>query len=267
MCRLAAFPPNFARADAIEILKNFENNNVDGTGAAWIEDGKFVVEKYPKPLSKVLHRHRSFLDHMPHNGWTIAHLRAASHGNISGVNTHPFVANNFVVCHNGVFSEHKIVRLALGNRVKFQGETDSEAAAQLISTVGPKKFSENVDFSGVFLALNLKGDLWVIKTSGQLEIEALKHNRSLLASQFDPTVYEKSVEANVGWYHFDKDGRYIKHCKVRDSYAVYKSGPVGSCGGKYDHIPGVHRGRPGPSMAAMNNERTNPYFFGRHYID
>lgn len=225
MCRLAAFPPNFPREDAIEILRNFENNNVDGTGAAWVEDGHFVVEKYPKSLTKVLRRHKTFLDHMPYNGWTIAHLRAASCGEISTVNTHPFVTQNgkWVICHNGGFSEHKIVRLALGKTIKFEGETDSEVAAELLASAGPKAFAENVDFSGVFLSLNIRGDLWAIKTSGQLELQALKRDRVLLASALNPQSFENAVQAQVGWYHFNREGEYIKHCKIRDSHTIYRS--------------------------------------------
>lgn len=264
MCRLAAFPPGFSREAALEILKNFENNNVDGTGAAWVNHGKFVVEKYPKSLTKVLRRHKGFLDHMPHNGWTIAHLRAASHGKISVPNTHPFIAGNFVVCHNGVFSEYKVVKLALGNRTKFLGETDSEAATHLISTVGPKRFAENIDFSGVFLALNIRGDLWAIKTSGQLEIEPLKGERTLLASTFDPTVYEKPVTGNIGWYHFDRNGQYIKHRKIRDSYAMYNGcGPAGcgnDFGGRFTHPTGN-------TQKPVSNIHTNPYFPGHHFVD
>lgn len=221
MCRLAAFPPGFPRQDALEILKHFENHNTDGTGAAWINDGKFFVEKYPKALTKVLRKHR-FLRHMPHNGWTIAHLRAASHGDVRKVNTHPFVVGPWAVVHNGVLSEHKIVKLALGNRVKFDGETDSEAAAHLIANAGPKKFAEVIDMSGVFLALNIRGDLWAIKTSGDLELEALKGNRTLMASKFDPIVYEKTAEAQVGWYHFDRHGAYLKHKKIRESFFPYR---------------------------------------------
>lgn len=245
MCRLAAFPPGFARDDAIEILKHFENNNTDGTGAAWIHDREFQVEKYPKSLTKVLRRHR-FLHHMPHDGWTIAHLRAASHGDNKAVNTHPFVAGKWAVCHNGVFSEYKVVKLALGNRIKFLGDTDSEAAAHLIATAGPKMFSENVDFSGVFLALNIRGDLWVVKTSGDLELQALKREQVLLASTFDFCKYEKSTEANVGWYHFDRDGRYIKHKKMRDSYASFSHRPSRSSGPPWqDRVSyGTGNGRP-----------------------
>ena len=228
MCRLAAFPPGFARDDAIEILKHFENNNTDGTGTAYVENKRFVVEKYPKSLSKVLSKRR-LLDHMPYDGWTIAHLRAANRGDVKAVNTHPFVAGRWCVCHNGTFDEYKVVKLALGNKVKFEGETDSEAAANLIMNAGPKGFAETVDMAGVFLALNIRGDLWAIKTSGDLEIQALKGDKVLLASRFSYTEFPNSDQAQIGWYHFDKEGKYIKHRKVRESGITYHR-PTMACG-------------------------------------
>ena len=51
MCRLAAFPSSFPREDAIEILKRFENNNTDGTGAGWIdENGVMIQDRDPKKI-------------------------------------------------------------------------------------------------------------------------------------------------------------------------------------------------------------------------
>lgn len=220
MCRLAAFPPGFPRDEALDILKHFENNNTDGTGVAYVKDKQFVVEKYPKALTKVL-RKRRLLDHMPYNGWTIAHLRAANRGDVKVANTHPFVAGRWCVCHNGTFDEYRVVKLALGNKVKFDGETDSEAAANLIMNAGPKGFAETVDMAGVFLALNIRGDLWAIKTSGDLEIQALKNEKLLIASRFNFIDYATSDVAQIGWYHFDKDGKYIKHKKVRENSITY----------------------------------------------
>ena len=44
MCRLAAFPPEFERNEAFQILANFENNNTDGTGSAYVKNGQFVID-------------------------------------------------------------------------------------------------------------------------------------------------------------------------------------------------------------------------------
>jgi hypothetical protein len=215
MCRIAAFPPGFSRRDALGILANFENKNTDGTGSAYVRDGKFIVNKWAKPFSSVI-RKKDFLSHMPYDGWTIAHLRAASHGTNLKENTHPFIVGPWAFIHNGIWSEYKLVQLALSKQVKMDGQTDSEVAAHFWNIVGPKKFSEVVDFSGVFIGLHRNGELWAVKTSGDLEIKALKQERVLLASEFDRRKYDNCVEALRGWYHFDKQGKYIKHKEVGD---------------------------------------------------
>jgi hypothetical protein len=217
MCRIAAFPPGFGRIEALEILANFENKNTDGTGSAYVRDGRFVVEKWAKPFSQVI-KSKPFLSHMPYDGWTIAHLRAASHGDNAKQNTHPFIVGPWAFIHNGIWSEYKLVKLALSKSAKFEGDTDSEVAAHLWNIIGPKKFSEEVDFGGVFMGLHRSGELWVAKTSGDLEIKALRKERVLLASEFDHQKYEECVEALLGWYHFGRDGKYLKHKENKESW-------------------------------------------------
>ena len=260
MCRIAAFPPGFPRREALEILANFENRNLDGTGSAYIRDGKFVVDKWAKPFSSVARRYH-FLRHMPYDGWTIAHLRAASHGNNSKKNTHPFVVGSWAFIHNGIWSEHKLVRLALSKQVTMDGETDSEVAAHLWSIIGPKKFAESVDYGGVFMGLHHNGDLWVAKTSGDLEIKALSDERVLLASEFDHSKYTDCVDAFQGWYHFGKDGKYIKHKENKSSWSdTYTSGVNSStyCGGR--KVTGKVTGYVGNDW--RNDDR---YFPNQHY--
>lgn len=217
MCRLAAFPPNFPRNEALSILANFEGGNTDGTGSAYVRDGKLIVDKWAKPFSKVV-KQKPLLAHMPYNGWTIAHLRAASHGIPCKENTHPFVAGPWAFIHNGCWADYKLVKLALSKFVNFTGDTDSEVAANLWNLVGPKKFAQDIDFGGVFMGLNLDGSLWVVKTSGDLEIRALTENRVLLASEFNRERYDNAVEAFHGWYQFNSLGEYVKHKETRESW-------------------------------------------------
>lgn len=216
MCRIAAFPPGFSRTEALDILANFENQNTDGTGSAYVKDGQFVIEKWAKPFSKIVRR-RPFLSHMPYNdGWTIVHLRAASHGGNKIENTHPFVVGDWAFIHNGVWSEYELVKLALSKQTQMVGETDSEVAANFWNIVGPKVFAKAVKFGGVFMGLHRNGKLWVANTSGDLEIKALQGERVVLASEFNRQEYEDTVDAMRGWYEFDKNGRYLHH-KENDS--------------------------------------------------
>jgi len=212
MCRLAAFPPNFPRDEAIEILKDFEKCNTDGTGYVYLDDGDFKVYKWPNSLTEVLEAiPDKFLGHMPYsNGWTLVHLRAASHGEVAYRNTHPFVINNLAFIHNGMWHEYDIARVLLQKMgVKLKGETDSEVAGQLFDLIGPKKFTETIQGSGVFMGLKRNGKLWVSKTSGELEFKKFEGNHKyVLASEFP--VLSKSRRVVNGWYCFDKNGELIK---------------------------------------------------------
>ncbi len=218
MCRLAAFPPNFPREEAISILRHFYEGNPDGVGSAYVKNEEFVVNKYPYSLHTALRRNQDeFLSHMPYRGWTIAHLRAASHGQNFHKNTHPFIAGNWAVIHNGIWSDYNIAKLALRKFVKFEGETDSEVAAHMIRFLGPPKFAKEIEHGGVFLALHRNGGLHVMKTSGDLSYSEYRGDKVLLASELSPRRYD-AQEALVGWCYFDKHGRYIRSQKKEFEY-------------------------------------------------
>lgn len=223
MCRLAAFPPGTERNEALAVLLNMERGNIDGTGSCYINaDGKFVIRKWARSLSYCLKRDFPFLDHMPHKGWTIVHLRAASHGGNCKENTHPFLVGdspndpNWAICHNGIWNDYNIAKLALSKSVRFIGDTDSEVAAYMINILGPKKFTNEIDFGGVYLCLNKRGDLYALKTSGQLSIFQYKNKKVLLSSELTYKDYGRHVEAITGWYHFDKHGYYKECCKKEE---------------------------------------------------
>lgn len=252
MCRIAAFPPGFSRVEALEICANFENQNTDGTGSVYLKDGKFVVEKWAKPFSRIVRR-RPFLGHMPYNdGWTLVHLRAASHGGNKIENTHPFVVGDWSFIHNGVWSEYDLVKLAISNQVQMVGETDSEVAAHFWNIVGPKLFAQKVHFGGVFMGLHRNGKLWVANTSGDLEIKALKDQQIVLASEFNRQVYEDTVDAMRGWYEFDKTGRYLHHKENESTWTggyPYRGSASVTCGSSRNngsmygqHISDYHEG-------------------------
>lgn len=232
MCRQAAFPPNFPRQSAIDILKDFEGGNKDGVGYTYIQDNKFITHKTPDSLSDTLKENEeSFLSHMPHKGWTIAHLRAASHGDIKYNNTHPFIINEEIaVVHNGVWSEYNIAKLLMQKttNIKFTGETDSEVAAQFINLVGPDKFCAEVNHGGVFLILHKSGKLISIKTSGELSFHEMKDGRIVMASTMSLRKYKKQLESYDGWYEFSSDGKYVKHKKTEseiDSWVMVNGIP------------------------------------------
>ena len=55
-----------------------------------------------------------------------------------------------------------------------------------------------------------------------MEIQALPKEKVVICSKFDFAKYSDSVEAQIGWYHLNKEGQYIKHRKVRDNAVAYR---------------------------------------------
>lgn len=61
--------------------------------------------------------------------FTIVHFRKASSGNVKIENTHPFVHNEWIFCHNGTILEKEKLRV---NKNFCQGDTDSELVFNFI---------------------------------------------------------------------------------------------------------------------------------------
>jgi len=70
----------------------------------------------------------------------LAHLRKASVGAVSLVNTHPFEWGPWLFAHNGTISDWRLIspavetRIDAGLRAKLRGETDSERCFYLFLT-------------------------------------------------------------------------------------------------------------------------------------
>lgn len=221
MCRLSCFPPGTPKEKAIEILKNFAEGNGDGVGSVHVKDGKFVVNKWAVPLEQALREKMPLLDHMPHRGWTLVHLRAASHGSIAYRNTHPFIKGDWAFMHNGVFGAHSIMRAALAPYTTFEGETDSEVVAHLFATLGPQKFIKRIEQGGVYLALNKNGTLYAINTSfGDLTLRYTKYG-VMLASEL-PDYYKKFTNVGEGWIKLTSGGSIERSKFEKDTFSSTK---------------------------------------------
>lgn len=232
MCRLAAFPPNFPKREAYNIMWNFLKGNTDGTGSIHVKDGQFVTRRYPISLTRVVKEQRVLLGHMPYPGWTVVHVRAASHGSNKVANTHPFIKGKWGVVHNGVWSEYEIAKAALNRLVDFEGDTDTEVAAYVFSAIGPKKFSKLIDFGGVYLGLHQSGDLWAVKTSGDLVKAQTKHG-VVLASELPLKYNDAEEEIEEGWIHLGANGKIIRQATQSNRWSSPSSGYPGGYGGGY----------------------------------
>ena len=216
-----ARPENFDMGDTLDILLDMERNNIDGFGFVYLRDGEFVVRKWPRALHKVLKRDKRCLDELKNvKGWTLFHMRAASHGCNCDENTHPFItpSGNYSIIHNGIFSDYGLAKLCMP-QIQFHGDTDSEVAAAIIDVAGVKAFSDEIDMSGVFMCLHKTGTLYVIKTSGDCCATQLENKTCLVSSQLAYGSYPQR-ELLTGYYVFNKDCRYVKHHEKKDKWTT-----------------------------------------------
>lgn len=216
MCRLAIFPGGTSRKEALAVLDNMVGTNLDGTGEAYIEDGKFIVNKYGYSLYKVLRKGKPFLNNLQsRKGITICHLRAKSIGQVSKENAHPYISLNGRIAsmHNGTVprSEIRLLLAYLQSCEGFNSSTDSSAAGEVISRISMKNFIDIVDFCGVFVSLNINGSLDIGKTNGDLALHLKEDGTCLIASELDDDKYKKTIEMSRGWFKFDNNLRYITH--------------------------------------------------------
>lgn len=219
MCRIVALPPGFTKERALEIVQNFYVGNDDGTGSVYVKDGKFVVNKWNFSFEEVVKQNLPLFDHMPYDGWTLAHVRAASHGRNTVNNTHPFVKGDHAMIHNGVFREYAPVKAALAVTHKFEGQTDSEVAAALYEVAGKRKFAKSID-SGVYMFLNIKGRVHVVcKAGGDLVFQKTKKG-VVMASEL-PSTYGRKQTVMEGIFTLGKNGKIIRSNWEKDGPSTW----------------------------------------------
>lgn len=211
MCKLFAFPPGYLAADAEKfVLENMGGNN-DGVGSAYLSsrDKKFHVVVSPTSYQEAYKKGLKLFSHMPHAGWTIAHVRTMTKGAVAVRNTHPFVHGSYCLAHNGSLSWDEMIKHLFKRStppIKLNGETDSEVAAWLLNHLGPEDFHTFLNnYSGVFLALDRDGGLWGFKAGGSLEVVSLE-NGDMLHTMFPRNDQYDYDDLEDGMFHYDAEG-------------------------------------------------------------
>lgn len=139
MCGIVCYKGNLEARDVIvEGLERLEYRGYDSAGISLIDQGVLSTVKKSGKV-KVLKDELSKNPIKGHLG--IGHIRWATHGGPSDVNSHPHLSNNgkISVVHNGIIENYNELKENLKKEgYSFKSETDTEVIAVLI-----EKFYEN----------------------------------------------------------------------------------------------------------------------------
>jgi predicted glutamine amidotransferase len=188
MCRLFGMTAGSKTAsatfwllDAPDSLKVQSTRNVDGSGIGFFDPaGAPVLDKAPEPAF----RDEAFGNVAQHATSTtfVAHVRWATAGGRTIVNTHPFAMHGRIMAHNGGFAETARLDQQLGSYGRLVlGDTDSERYFALMTqqidahdgdvgagiAAAARWISERLPVSSLNAIVATPGELWALRYPGQ----------------------------------------------------------------------------------------------------
>jgi predicted glutamine amidotransferase len=219
MCRLFGLTAGTTRVratfwllDAPDSLEIQSRRNVDGSGIGFFaSDGTPVLDKQPEPAF----RDKEFTHAAKHaeSSAFVAHVRWATAGGRTAVNTHPFAMNGRVMAHNGGFGELARLEEQLGHYASLvAGDTDSERYFALITqqtdahggdvgagiAAAARWIAANLPVSALNTVVAQPGELWALRYPGQHALHILERPAGPAASAAaTPGLHVRSATSTV----------------------------------------------------------------------
>jgi predicted glutamine amidotransferase len=195
MCRLFGLTAGAARVratfwllDAPDSLEVQGRRNVDGSGIGFFDSaGLPVLDKQPEPSF----RDEAFLHaaKQTQSSTFVAHVRWATAGGRTVLNTHPFAMRGRIMAHNGGFGELARLDEQLGPYVSLvAGDTDSERYFALITqqadahggdvgagiAAAARWIAANLPVTALNAIVAAPGELWALRYPGQHALHILE---------------------------------------------------------------------------------------------
>jgi predicted glutamine amidotransferase len=242
MCRLFGLSSGPVRVhatfwlvDAPDSLEVQSRRNVDGSGIGFFDPaGEPVVDKQPEPAFRDPEFVREARE--AESSAFVAHVRLASTGARTLLNTHPFVMRGRIMAHNGGFGELPRLDEQLGDyRDLVLGDTDSERYFALITqqigahggdvgagiAAAAGWIAAHLPVSSLNTIVAAPGELWALRYPDQHALHILErsagsgqvglHVRSTTSSVHVPglgdtasvVVASEQMDGETGWRMLD----------------------------------------------------------------
>ena len=216
MCRLFGLTSGtvpvratFWLLDAPDSLEAQSHRNADGSGIGFFDSaGAPVLDKQPEPAFSDEEFNREA--RQAESATFIAHVRWASTGGRTLLNTHPFTMHGRIMAHNGGFGELPRLEEQLGPYASLVlGDTDSERYFALIIqqteahggnvgagiTAAASWIAEHLPVSSLNTIVTAPGELWALRYPDQHALHILErpagqelHVRSSTSSMHAPAL-------------------------------------------------------------------------------
>jgi len=216
MCRLfgltsGAVPVRvtFWLLDAPDSLEVQSHRNADGSGIGFFDSARApVLDKQPEPAFSDEEFNREA--RQAESATFVAHVRWASTGGRTLLNTHPFTMHGRIMAHNGGFGELPRLEEQLGPYASLVlGDTDSERYFALIIqqteahggnvgagiTAAASWIAEHLPVSSLNTIVTAPGELWALRYPDQHALHILErpagqelHVRSSTSSMHAPAL-------------------------------------------------------------------------------
>ena len=133
MCGIVCYKGKLdAREVIVDGLEKLEYRGYDSAGLAVIDEGKISVVK---KAGKLANLKKALEDNSIDGKIGIGHIRWATHGEASDINSHPHLSNNgkIAVVHNGIIENYRGLKKDLEEEgYSFKSSTDTEVIAVLL---------------------------------------------------------------------------------------------------------------------------------------
>ena len=145
MCGIVCYKgKSDAREVIVDGLEKLEYRGYDSAGLAVLNDGEISVVKKAGRLANL----KKALDQNPvYGNIGIGHIRWATHGEASDINSHPHLSNSgkISVVHNGIIENYRELKKELEEEgYTFKSSTDTEVIAVLLEKYYEKDLLETV---------------------------------------------------------------------------------------------------------------------------